>query len=41
MHPKYGGWFGMRAVMIFKNTTVPHLTQKILDQTLTNEQVYI
>ena len=28
MHPQYGGWFGLRGVMIFKNVEVPELERK-------------
>ena len=27
IHPKYGGWFGFRSVLIFTDVQVPELTQ--------------
>lgn len=38
MHPKYGGWFALRGVMIFKDVLVPDLEQKEpIDCVPTNE----
>ena len=27
IHPKYGGWFGIRGVLIFRNVQAPNLTE--------------
>ncbi len=28
MHPKFGGWFALRAVLIFKDVQAPHLKKR-------------
>ncbi|ESO12903.1 hypothetical protein HELRODRAFT_62766 [Helobdella robusta] len=39
LHPKYGGWFGLRGILIFKNVKVPNLMKKELECFLSNEQI--
>jgi len=38
IHPRFGGWFGMRGVLIFKNIRVPTLLQVPPLDVLSEEQ---
>ena len=38
IHPKYGGWFGLRSVVIFKDTLVPELQLPTPPDTVTGDQ---
>ena len=41
IHPKYGGWFALRGVLIFKNIQVPDLAQKSPPDVLATDDLKI
>ena len=39
MHPKYGGWFGLRGIIIFKDIKVPELLKEEKESFLADNQI--